>query len=272
MDNKTKAIEFLNITFGYTNKVNNLIDVTFDIYENEYICIVGHNGSGKSTLSKILIGLLQPKSGKIKLFGEQINKNNIKYLRDNIGIVFQNPDNQFIGLTSEDDIAFGLENRKVDPSRMRDIILAAARMVDVQDFLEFEASKLSGGQKQRVAIASVLATNPKIIIFDESTSMLDPRSKRELKKLMIVLKNDFHKTIISITHDMEEVTNADRVIIMNDGKLSKIGAPKEIFENREFLQTISLDIPFSLQLSKSLIENNVNIQPSLYSEDLVTQI
>jgi energy-coupling factor transport system ATP-binding protein len=145
-------------------------------------------------------------------------------------------------------------------------------MVNIEDLLTMEAVKLSGGQKQRVAIASVLAINPKIIIFDESTSMLDPKAKKELKNLMLVLKNRFNKTVISITHDMEEVTNADRVIIMNKGKLLKTGTPKEIFEDRNFLQEVALDVPFSLQLAKSLMELKLNIQPNLYVNDLVEQI
>jgi energy-coupling factor transport system ATP-binding protein len=269
---KNKAVEFNKVSFGYTDKVTTLDQVTFDIYENEYVCIIGQNGSGKSTLSKILTGLLQPRNGTIKLFGQTVNKLNIKHLRDNIGIVFQNPDNQFIGLTAEDDIAFGLENRKVDPKRMHDIILTVARMVNIEDLLTMEAVKLSGGQKQRVAIASVLAINPKIIIFDESTSMLDPKAKKELKNLMLVLKNQFNKTIISITHDMEEVTNADRVIIMNQGKLLKTGVPKEIFEDRHFLQNVSLDVPFSLQLAKSLMALEMNVRPNLQIDDLVEQI
>jgi energy-coupling factor transport system ATP-binding protein len=269
---KIKAVEFNNVSFGYTDKVTNLDQVSFNIYENEYVCIIGQNGSGKSTLSKVLTGLLQPRSGTIKLFGQIVNKLNIKHLRDNIGIVFQNPDNQFIGLTAEDDIAFGLENRKVDPKRMKNIIETVARMVNIENLLSMEAVKLSGGQKQRVAIASVLAINPKVIIFDESTSMLDPKAKKELKNLMLVLKNRFNKTVISITHDMEEVTNADRVIIMNKGKLLKTGAPKEIFEDRDFLQNVALDVPFSLQLSKSLMELKLDIQPNLHINDLVEQI
>jgi energy-coupling factor transport system ATP-binding protein len=269
---KVKAVEFHNVSFGYTNKVTTLDQISFDIYENEYVCIIGQNGSGKSTLSKVLTGLLQPRSGTIRLFGQLVNKLNIKHLRDNIGIVFQNPDNQFIGLTAEDDIAFGLENRKVDPKKMHEIIQTVAQMIGIEDLLPMEAVKLSGGQKQRVAIASVLAINPKVIIFDESTSMLDPKAKKELKNLMLVLKNRFNKTVISITHDMEEVTNADRVVILNKGKLLKTGAPKDIFEDRDFLQNVSLDVPFSLQLSKSLMELDVNIQPNLKINDLVEQI
>jgi energy-coupling factor transport system ATP-binding protein len=271
-DLQKPAIEFHHVTFGYTTKITNLNSISFEINDNEYVCIIGHNGSGKSTLSKVLMGLLQPRSGYIRLFDQEINKDNLKYLRDNIGIVFQNPDNQFIGLTVEDDIAFGLENRKVDPSKMRGIIDQVAQIVNIQDFLEFEASRLSGGQKQRVAIASVLAVNPKIIIFDESTSMLDPKAKQELKNLMLVLKNKFNKTIISITHDMEEVVNADRVIILKSGQLIKTGTPKEIFENQEYLKSLSLDIPFTLQLSQSLLKHDINTNPTIDVDKLLEQI
>lgn len=266
------AVEFKNITFGYTPNMIALNDVSFSIHENEYVCIIGHNGSGKSTISKVLTGLLQPRSGQIFLFENEIKAMNIKYLRDNIGIVFQNPDNQFIGLTAEDDIAFGLENRKVDPSDMWDIISKISKVTKVNDLLKMEASKLSGGQKQRVAIASVLAINPKIIIFDESTSMLDPKAKQELKNLMVLLRDKYHKTVISITHDMEEVVNADRVIIMEKGKVVQSGKPAEIFEDEQFLKNIKLDIPFTLQLSKLINEKNNNIKPTMNIKFLLEQI
>jgi len=267
-----KAVEFEHITFGYNDNVTNLYDLSFSIYENEYVCIIGHNGSGKSTLSKLLTGLLKPRSGKIRLFGQVISQANIKHLRDNIGIVFQNPDNQFIGITPEDDIAFGLENRKVNPAKMWPIIEQVAKIVNIEELLEYEAQRLSGGQKQRVAIASVLAINPQVVIFDESTSMLDPKAKKELKNLMLVLRNKYHKTVISITHDMEEVVNADRVIILKAGKLLESGKPSEIFENEEFLKNAKLDIPFSLQLAKSLNEINFNVKPNLKIESLVGEI
>ena len=224
-----KAIEFSNITFGYTKDMNNLDDVSFTIFENEYVCIIGHNGSGKSTLSKVLTGLLKPQKGTIKLFDQVINQQNLKHLRDNVGIVFQNPDNQFIGLTPEDDIAFGLENRKVNPKQMKKIIWQVARAINIVDLLKLDAQTLSGGQKQRVAIASVLAINPKIIIFDESTSMLDPRGKAELKQLILLLKNKYHKTVVSITHDMEDVVNDDKVENLKGGKLQKVGSHAEVF-------------------------------------------
>ncbi len=267
-----KAIEFSNITFGYTKDMINLDDVSFTIFENEYVCIIGHNGSGKSTLSKVLTGLLKPQKGTIKLFDQVINQQNLKHLRDNVGIVFQNPDNQFIGLTPEDDIAFGLENRKVNPKQMKKIIWQVARAINIVDLLKLDAQTLSGGQKQRVAIASVLAINPKIIIFDESTSMLDPRGKAELKQLMLLLKNKYHKTVVSITHDMEEVVNADKVVILKGGKLQKVGSPAEVFENEKFLKEIQLDIPFNLDLSKQLSAKMKNIKPSLKLENLISQL
>ena len=274
MNDKTgkKVIELSHINFSYNNDFLNLKDVSFSIMENEYVCIIGHNGSGKSTISKVLTGLLKPISGTIKLFEQEITKINIKYLRDNIGIVFQNPDNQFIGLTAEDDIAFGLENRKVNPSLMWPIIKQVADVVNITDLLDKEAVKLSGGQKQRVAIASVLALNSKIIIFDESTSMLDPKGKRELKELMLILKNKYHKTIISITHDMEEVVNADKVIIMNKGEVLRIGKPNEIFENKEFLENIKLDIPIVLNLSLLLSKKDEKFKPTLDLNNLLNQI
>ncbi|MDR3163692.1 MAG: energy-coupling factor transporter ATPase [Mycoplasmataceae bacterium] len=272
LNERNKSVAFEHVTFGYKEDTKTLDNISFEIYENEYVCVIGHNGSGKSTLSKLLTGLLQPQSGYIKLFDKAITRFNIKTLRDNIGIVFQNPDNQFIGLTVEDDIAFGLENRKVDPNLMGDIIAKVADMVHVKDLLKFDASQLSGGQKQRVAIASVLAINPKIIIFDESTAMLDPKSKNELKQLMLILKNNFNKTVISITHDMEEVVDADRVIILEKGKIVASGNPQDIFADQEFLQNIALDIPFTLKLSKLLHEQKFNINPTLQLTDLINQI
>ncbi|MGL4358701.1 MAG: ATP-binding cassette domain-containing protein, partial [Cetobacterium sp.] len=196
---KKTIVEFKNITFGYTPELMVLNDVNFSILENEYVCIIGHNGSGKSTISKILTGLLKPLKGELYVKDNLIDQSNINFIRSNIGIVFQNPDNQFIGITAEDDIAFGLENRRVPQEKMKNIITQAAKSVQVDNLLSMESQKLSGGEKQRVAIASILAINPSIIIFDESTSMLDPKGKKELKELMLLLRDKKNKTIISIT-------------------------------------------------------------------------
>ncbi len=273
MESKNKkVIELENIVFSY-DKTNNVLNgVNFEIYENEYICIIGHNGSGKSTISKVLVGLLKPQEGTIKIYGETITYLNFHHLRNNVGIIFQNPDSQFIGLTARDDIAFGLENKKVKPSKMDEIIDNAAKIVHVDDLLHKDSVALSGGQKQRVAIASVLAMNPKIIIFDESTSMLDPKGKKELKEIMLDLKHNAKKTIISITHDMEEVLNADKVVVFKKGQVIRVGKPEEIFSDEEFLDSSALDFPFILKLSKMLKENNVPVNLTIDQNKLIEDI
>lgn len=269
---KEKVIEVKNVIFSYDDENIVLNDVSFDIYKNEYVCIIGHNGSGKSTISKVLVGLLKPQSGYLGINNEIISYLNLHNLRSNVGIIFQNPDSQFVGLTAKDDIAFGLENRKVDPNYMDEIINNAASIVDVKELLNNDSTSLSGGQKQRIAIASVLATNPKIIIFDESTSMLDPKGKKELKEMILHLKNNLNKTVISITHDMDEVLNADRVIVFKQGKILKIGKPDEIFIDEEFLNQSALDFPFILKLAKSLKDSGLKIDLTIDKKNLCEQI
>lgn len=271
-NNKKVVVEFDKIHFSYVENLPILKNVNFQIFENEYVCIVGHNGSGKSTISKVLTGLLKPQSGTIKLFNTEIGQDNLKFLRNNIGIVFQNPDNQFVGLTVKDDIAFGLENRKVPRDKMLDIIYKAAEAVGVVDLLDKEPAELSGGQKQKVAIASVLAINPNIMIFDESTSMLDPKGKQELKELMLDLIKYANKTIISITHDMEEVVNADKVIVMQKGQVFLIGRPKEVFSDKASLEMVKLDFPFSLELSTMLKNKGIISDTTLDYEELIGMI
>lgn len=271
MTNNEVVVEFEGINFGYTKEVQILKDINFKIYKNEYICIIGHNGSGKSTISKVLSGLLKPQSGTIKLFGEQITPYNIKHLRNNIGVVFQNPDNQFVGLTVEDDIAFGLENRKVSPEEMPKIIKLAAEALGITKLLKKAPNNLSGGQKQLAAIAGIMAINPEVIIFDESTSMLDPKSKKELKELMIKLRNDLNKTVISITHDMEEVVNADRVIVLSKGVIKKIDTPTNIFINNENELELELDYPFIVKLIKELNKKGNNFTLTLDPNEFIKQ-
>lgn len=271
MDNKNSVIKFENVSFSYNSKKQVLKNVSYEIYEKEYVCIVGHNGSGKSTMSKLLTGILKPLAGTIYLFGYAISRDNIKFLRDNVGIIFQNPDNQFIGITAEDDIAFGLENRKIPRGEIKRIIDSVADKVGIKDILKFEPHKLSGGQKQRVAIASVLAINPSIILFDESTSMLDPKGKKDIKSFMLQLRNQ-GKTVISITHDMEEVVNCDRVLVMDHGNLIKQGRPDEIFKHKQFLRDINLDVPFSLDLAMQLNELDEKINSTLRYNELIDNI
>lgn len=264
-------IEFKDIHFSYFKNIPVLKGINFSIYPHEYVCIIGRNGCGKSTISKILVGLLKPLSGEIELFGKKIDAGNVKYLRNNVGIVFQNPDNQFVGLTVEDDIAFGLENRKVPQEEMKRIIKLAAEAIGITDLLQKEPSDLSGGQKQRVAIAGVLAINPEVIIFDESTSMLDPKGKSELKQIILDLRAKVNKTIISITHDMEEVINADKVIIINDGVVHAMGTPEEVFLKQKNLEDLKLDYPFILKLTTLLKNKGLKVDTTLHQKEFIEQ-
>lgn len=266
------VLSLQNINFSYNNQYLVLDDVSFDIMPNEYICIVGHNGSGKSTISKVVAGLLKPQQGSIYIDGLKLTSSNINHLRKNIGVIFQNPDNQFIGITTEFDIAFGLENHKVKPEKMGMIIENSAKLIDITNLLKKEASDLSGGQKQKVAITSILALCPQVIIFDESTSMLDPYSKIQIKKLMKRLQTEFHRTILSITHDMEELKNATRILCMNKGKVAKYDTLDFYINNYNFLIENSLDLANNLRLSKLLIEGGIKVKPTLDEDALVEQL
>lgn len=269
---KINAIKVNNVSFSYTKNSITLNKINFNILENEYVCIIGHNGSGKSTMSKILTGLLKPSDGDVEIFGEKINHDNLFAIRKHIGIIFQNPDSQFIGLTAEDDIAFGLENQNKSRKFMVKQISEVAEKMKITDLLKKEPQSLSGGQKQKVAIASILSMNPNIIIFDEATSMLDPKGKNEIRNIMLHLKQNFQKTVISITHDMDEVIFADKVIILEKGRLIKVGKPSEIFSNIEFLNKISLDFPFALKLSYLINKKVSSISPTLHEKLLQEEL
>lgn len=267
------ALKLTNIKFKYREEFPYAVDgVSAEINHGEYVAIIGHNGSGKSTLSKLIIGVLSPTSGSMAVFGNRVSSTNLNLVRRFLGIVFQNPDNQFIGSTVRDDIAFGLENRRIEPSKMGDIIMNSAKKVRMQDFLDHEPLMLSGGQKQRVAIASALALSPDILIFDEATSMLDPKGKSEVKEIMVELKNTREKTIFSITHDMDEILNADKVMVMNKGELVKFGTPKEILVDKDFLRSIHLDIPFVAQVEEALENVGIKVSHSDSLEELVNKI
>jgi len=248
-------INVKDLTYSYDNKENAVDSVSFDIKEGSYTTIVGHNGSGKSTLAKLMAGLLESKSGSICIDGFLMNIENLKEIRDRLAIVFQNPDNQFIGSTVKDDIAFGLENHLVKREDMEPIILEYAHKTGLDNLLDKEPSNLSGGQKQRVAIAGALAMKPKIIIFDEATSMLDPKGKKDIKKIMYDLHKQENLTIVSITHDIEETLQSDDCIVMNNGKVYMHDTPKKIFENSNELRKIGLDIPFVSLFKEELKKN-----------------
>lgn len=246
------AVEVSHLYFSYDGQNDVIKDVSFEIPKGSYTTIVGHNGSGKSTIAKLLIGLLKAKSGEIKILGNTLNEENVYSLRNHVGIVFQNPDNQFIGSTVADDIAFGLENHCVPQEQMQAIIEDVAARVNMSDFLDSEPTKLSGGQKQRVAIAGILAIAPDIIIFDESTSMLDPQGKASINEQIQKLHDERNITILSITHDMEEVAQSEYVIVLKDGKVEMQGTPKQIFEHKGKLKEMKLELPFALSFSEKL--------------------
>ncbi len=253
-------IEVKNLSFSYKKDEPILKHLSFSIREGSYVSIVGHNGSGKSTLARLIIGLLAPSEGEIYICEELVTNKNIRQLRNKIGLVFQNPDNQFIGATVEDDIAFGLENRQIPRQKMREIIEKYAKRVGMEDFLEKEPSRLSGGQKQRVAIAGALSLDPEIIILDEATSMLDPKGKSDIKWLIDEMrKSNPSLTVLSITHDVEEAFLSDEVIVLNKGEIAFIGKPEEVFKNRNSLDLLHLEMPFVLDLKDKLhLSKNTN--------------
>lgn len=261
-----------DLSYAYSSDKLAVDHVSFSIKRGTYNTIIGHNGSGKSTIAKLLLGLLEKKSGEVVIDGLTLDETNIYAIRDKIGIVFQNPDNQFIGSTVRDDIAFGLENHQIDSSAMDHIITHFAGEVGMLDFLEHEPTKLSGGQKQRVAIAGVLAMNPAILILDEATSMLDPKGKREVNQLVRRIHDDHQATIISITHDIEEVSHSDYVLVMNDGKIEMMGKPEEILLQKDKLISLSLDVPFSVKIAQAFENEGYHFKQELDLEGMVDEL
>ncbi|MDI9540859.1 MAG: energy-coupling factor transporter ATPase [Bacillota bacterium] len=268
----SKAIEVKNLKYRYSDDSLTIDDISFSIEKGSYTTIIGHNGSGKSTIAKLLLGLLEKQSGSILIDGIELNYENLDQIRNKIGIVFQNPDNQFIGSTVRDDIAFGLENHCVEREKMDPIIESFAKKVNMTDFLESEPTKLSGGQKQRVAIASVLAMDLKIIVFDEATSMLDPTGKREINRLIKELHEENEITIISITHDIEEVAQSDNVLVIDNGRLAMSGSPEKVFSKEKVMVKMKLDIPFVYKLGNSLRAKGVKVSNTLDLERMADEV
>lgn len=268
------VIRINGISFKYDEQDEYALrNVSFDIKQGEWLAIVGHNGSGKSTLAKLLNGLQFPREGTIEIAGTLLTVDTVWETRKSIGMVFQNPDNQFVGTTVEDDVAFGLENYGVPRNQMVERVRGSLEKVKMSTFLDREPHLLSGGQKQRVAIASVLALRPQIIVLDEATSMLDPRGREEVLETIRELKADRDLTVISITHDLEEASKADRIIVMNRGQVYKEGEPDQIFQLEEELISLGLDIPFPIKLSNKLREKGLPIAKHYLSEEeLVTHL
>lgn len=253
-------IHLKNVSFSYDGQQEVVKRVSFDVQKGSYTTLIGHNGSGKSTIAKLIIGLLEKQAGVIEIDGLALSIDTLASIRRKVGIVFQNPDNQFIGASVRDDVAFGLENHQVAPEAMDAIIEDYTRRVSMEDYLNSEPSRLSGGQKQRVAIAGILAMTPEILILDEATSMLDPEGKEDINQLVQSLHQENQMTILSITHDVEEVLRSDHVLVMFDGEIVMDGKPSEVMLNEELLTRLKLDVPYSVKLAKALEQHGIKIQ------------
>lgn len=245
-----------DLDYSYSQQDHALKGISFEVKNQEWLSILGHNGSGKSTISKLLVGILAPQKGSIYYDDIELTEKTVDKIRNRVGIVFQNPDNQFVGVNVKYDIAFGLENRCVPRSEMQKLIVEYATKVGMQDYLLREPQTLSGGQKQRVAIAGILALNTDVIILDEATSMLDPQGTREIIALIKELKEKYHKTIITITHDLDLARLSDRIIVMKEGNIIADDVPDKIFEQSDLLKSSKLDMPFNLKLYKEVEANS----------------
>ncbi|SES39694.1 energy-coupling factor ABC transporter ATP-binding protein [Psychrobacillus sp. OK032] len=268
---KREIISLQEVTFTYTEEdesirpaVNN---VSYTVYEGEWVAIVGHNGSGKSTLARLMNGLLFPQTGKVRVFGEALDEQSLWDTRSQMGMVFQNPDNQFVGATVQDDVAFALENNGVPFEEMVERVKQSLVKVKMNDFMNSEPHHLSGGQKQRVAIAGAIALQPKILLLDEATSMLDPQGREEVLSTVRQLRAETDLTVISITHDLEEALLADRVIMMNQGNKYAEGTPEEIFQRGQELVDLGLDLPFAMNISRLLKKQGITLVAEHMSEE-----
>ena len=255
-------IDIKNLSFKYNKKTEALKDVSLNIEKGKWISILGHNGSGKSTLAKLLIGLLTQDSGEILIDGILLSEETVNDVRKKIGIVFQNPDNQFVGVTVRYDIAFGLENKELDSKTMEDLVLEYATYVGMEDYLEKEPHTLSGGQKQRVAIAGALAMNQDVIILDEATSMLDPRGTSDIINLIKKVNKEKNKTVITITHDLSLANMSDYIYVLREGSLILEGVPKDVFKEEELLKSSHLEIPLALSIYNE-ISKDKNVDKKL---------
>ena len=261
------VIDVKNLSFRYkeSQEYYDVKDITFHVKRGEWLSIVGHNGSGKSTTVRLIDGLLEAESGELVIDGQRLTEENVWNIRRQIGMVFHNPDNQFVGATVEDDVAFGLENQGLSRQEMKKRVEEALDLVGMLDFKKREPARLSGGQKQRVAIAGVVALRPAILILDEATSMLDPEGRRELIDTVKGIRKDYDMTVISITHDLEEVAMSDRVLVMKKGSIESTSSPRALF-SRNDLDQIGLDNPFANQLKHSLSQNGYDLPENYLTE------
>lgn len=265
-------IKVENVSYDYCRfeeeKLPAVRGVSFEIEEGEFVVIGGANGSGKSTLAKMLNGLLKPTCGKIEVLGMDVsNEEKVFEIRRNVGIVFQNPDNQTVASIVEDDVAFGPENLGVPREEIVSRVQWALKAVGMEEYAKSTPFKMSGGQKQRIAIAGILAMKPKIIVLDEATSMLDPNGRKEVMSVLKKLNEEENMTVIHITHHMEEAADADRILVMDGGKLVMDGAPREVFADGEKLKEHALSLPVAAELADMLRKAGLPVRESVLSED-----
>ncbi|ANU26775.1 energy-coupling factor ABC transporter ATP-binding protein [Planococcus versutus] len=264
-------LSFENVTFTYMQEDESVKpavkDLSFSVQDGEWIALVGHNGSGKSTIAKLMNGLLFPQTGSVFAMGKLMGEENLWDIRSQMGMVFQNPDNQFVGATVQDDVAFALENNGVPHEEMVLRVKEALHQVKMDDYFDQEPHHLSGGQKQRVAIAGALALRPRLLILDEATSMLDPQGRMEVIETIRQLREATGLTVISITHDLEEAALADRILVMNAGEKKLEGKPETVFLSSNKLTSLGLDLPFSMRMTHLLREAGVPLQGEHMTED-----
>lgn len=268
-----KAIEFTDVSFSYEeNGAFAINKLNFSVEEGEFVAVLGHNGSGKSTLARLCNGLLEADQGRIKIFDHTLTGKNLFEIRKDVGIVFQNPDNQTVASIVEDDVAFGAENIALPREKIEERIAFALHSVGMEQYRSATVSRLSGGQKQRVAIAGVLAVKPRVLILDESTAMLDPKGRREIIDVVKKLNQEEKITVLLITHFMEEALCASRAIVMNKGEIVMQGTPSEIFERHEELITYNLTLPKIGRICKQLREGGISVTDTLDAECLAKEI
>ena len=268
-------IEFQNVTFGYTDdsesqvvEENVIENMNLKIEKGDFVAVLGHNGCGKSTLAKLCNAIVVPQSGRVLIDGiDTADEAKLYDIRRKVGMVFQNPDNQIVATIVEDDVAFGPENLGIDPEEIRVRVDEALKSVGMYEFRHSEPHKLSGGQKQRVAIAGIIAMKPQCIVFDEPTAMLDPRGRKEVMKTAKMLNEEYGITVIFITHYMDEAVKANRVIVMDEGRIILDGTPKEVFVNVDTLKNAKLDVPEATELTHLLIKDGINLNKDILDID-----
>ena len=261
-----------NVSFSYDKKIPVIKNVSLAVEEGEYVAVIGHNGSGKSTLAKLFNALVLPDSGEVIVDGlSTADKKSVYEIRKSVGVVFQNPDNQLVASIVEDDVAFGPENLGVKREEIGRRIDFALKAVGMEKFRHSSPTRLSGGQKQRIAIAGVLALMPKILVLDESTAMLDPKGRKEVLSVVEKFNKEQKVTVINVTHYMEEVVRADKVYVINDGKIALSGTPEEIFSHKQELKNFGLELPLASVIADKLIEKGVNLPQGILTEERLAE-